>query len=351
MSDIPIGSPPVPPGRHAAPSGWYADPVDAAQERYWDGWQWSRNTRPNERGRGPTPRAPSPPPYGQPPQPAGQQPYPPSFPPQPYGPPQQPYGQPQQPYPAPYRPGAQPPLLTADGVPVSGWWWRALAIIIDGLIVGVIAALLSSPIYVRLFNGFADYFNEVIAAAEAGLPAPPQPSPTALIPVADQVSLGLIALAVEAAYLLIFLRWRSATPGKLVCGLRVVPVDQGRFPGPLAWRTIVIRMAVWVLPALPFLGVYLLIFRVLDVLFPLWQPKRQAIHDLAAGTQVVKIDSYLARRRDDPAAHLAQTQPPVAVRALPRMITSSPSSKKVRSPPASRSGRVPFQLSSSRDPC
>ena len=46
VSDIPIGSPPVPPGRHAAPGGWYPDPVDPAQERYWDGWQWSRNTRP-----------------------------------------------------------------------------------------------------------------------------------------------------------------------------------------------------------------------------------------------------------------------------------------------------------------
>src|SRR4028118_1050230 len=48
MSDIPVGSPPVPPGRHAAPGGWYADPVDPARERYWDGWQWSRNTRPSE---------------------------------------------------------------------------------------------------------------------------------------------------------------------------------------------------------------------------------------------------------------------------------------------------------------
>jgi uncharacterized RDD family membrane protein YckC len=280
VSDIPIGSPPVPPGRHAAPSGWYADPVDATQERYWDGWQWSRNTRPSERGRASTPRAPSYPPYGQPPQPSGQPPFPTSYPPQQYGQP------PQQAYPAPYRPGAKPLVLTADGVQVSGWWWRVLAVIIDSLIVGVIAGLLSSPIYLRLFNGFAAYFNEVIAAAEAGLPPPPQPSPTTLIPVADQLSLTLIAFAVEATYLLIFLRWKSATPGKLACGLRVVPVDQGRFHGPLAWRTIVIRVVVWVLPAL---SVYLLIFRALDVLFPLWQPKRQALHDLAAATQVVKI--------------------------------------------------------------
>ena len=53
VSDIPVGSPPVPPGRHAAPGGWYPDPVDPAQERYWDGWQWSRNTRPREGTRQP----------------------------------------------------------------------------------------------------------------------------------------------------------------------------------------------------------------------------------------------------------------------------------------------------------
>ena len=58
MSDIPVGSPPVPPGRHAAPGGWYADPVDPARERYWDGWQWSRNTRPRE-GQAPPYAAPA----------------------------------------------------------------------------------------------------------------------------------------------------------------------------------------------------------------------------------------------------------------------------------------------------
>ena len=47
-----------------------------------------------------------------------------------------------------------------------------LAGLIDGLIVGVIAAALSSPIYARLFARFAEYFNEIVAATEAGLPPP-----------------------------------------------------------------------------------------------------------------------------------------------------------------------------------
>ncbi|WP_198672010.1 DUF2510 domain-containing protein, partial [Desertihabitans aurantiacus] len=45
MSEIPVGSPQPPPGRHAAPGGWYPDPVDQRRERWWDGWQWSRDVR------------------------------------------------------------------------------------------------------------------------------------------------------------------------------------------------------------------------------------------------------------------------------------------------------------------
>ena len=47
----------------------------------------------------------------------------------------------------------------------------------------------------------------------------------------------------------------------------------------------VIRASVWVLPGISSL---LVLFTVVDVLFPLWHPKRQALHDLAAKTRVVK---------------------------------------------------------------
>jgi uncharacterized RDD family membrane protein YckC len=33
---------------------------------------------------------------------------------------------------------------------------------------------------------------------------------------------------------------------------------------------------------------FLLFFRVIDVLFPIWNPKRQALHDIAAKTQVIR---------------------------------------------------------------
>jgi uncharacterized RDD family membrane protein YckC len=71
----------------------------------------------------------------------------------------------------------------------------------------------------------------------------------------------------------------------LICGLRVVRVDQGHDPGPLPWSSIFIRAGIWVLPGISSL---LSLITVVDVLFPLWHPKRQALHDMAARTQVIR---------------------------------------------------------------
>jgi uncharacterized RDD family membrane protein YckC len=273
VSEIPVGSPPVPPGRHAAPSGWYPDPVNGANERYWDGWQWSRNTRPISNPPAGARSAPEQPP-GQ--QPHGQQPYGQ----QPYG--QQPYGQ-QAGYGVP---PARPGPTTADGVPLAGWWWRALAMVLDTVIVGVAASLLALPIYLRLAAALGDFVNASFEAAAQGRPMPPQPDVATLLSGTDQLILLAVGFGVELIYIVGFLRWRSATPGKLVVGLRVVPVDQGRSVARLSWSSVIVRALVWTVPNLQAL---LFVVRVVDILLPLWQPKRQALHDLAAKTQVVKI--------------------------------------------------------------
>jgi uncharacterized RDD family membrane protein YckC len=273
VSDIPVGSPPVPPGRHAAPSGWYPDPIDAGQERYWDGWQWSRNTRVRE---GAAPTAPA----GYPPQ----QGYPPNqgYPPQQGYPPNQ--GYPQQWSAQPTGGRAGQAALTADGVPLAGWWWRVLASLLDGVFGGIISSLVSLPLLVPLLGRFSAYFAQAMEAAQQGRSQPP-PSPNDLLPVADQLLLALIAVSVSFLYQVLFLRWKSATPGKLICGLRVVPVDQGRAREQLGWRSVIARAVVW---AAPGLNTLLSLVRLADVLLPLWHPKRQALHDLAARTQVVK---------------------------------------------------------------
>ncbi|MET0693823.1 MAG: RDD family protein [Propionibacteriaceae bacterium] len=324
MSDIPVGSPPVPPGRHAAPGGWYPDPLDQGRERYWDGWQWSRTTREVELPQGR--QQPGAAPYGQP-YGGG---YPTQLPPgqeQPYG--QPPTGATGQPPQNPYQPGqyqqdpnqqgqypqapsaqgqypqypngqypqgqyAQPAYgsgtpgiaaaRTADGVRLAGWWWRVLAVLIDWIIVSVIAAIPSIPIYRRLFDALAVVFAEAMEAARTGRPGP-VPTADSLISRSDQLLLTLITVGVAFVFHVVFLRWKAATPGKLITGLRVVPVDQGRNREPLSWNAVLTRTAVWVLPNAYSL---LLLVKVLDSLFPLWHPKRQALHDMAARTQVVR---------------------------------------------------------------
>ena len=283
MSDIPVGSPPVPPGRHAAPGGWYADPVDPARERYWDGWQWSRNTRPRESQPPPYAAAGSAPSGYPAPGPAGY-----SGPGSGGYPGQVPGGYPPPPgYPAAASYGypAGPVATTADGVPLAGWWWRVLAAVIDNALLSTVVTIIAAPVWLPIYEAFAAYLEAVIEAARAGAAAPPVMDANQLIPIRAQVIVTALSVGLGMLYHVTFLRWKGATLGKLACRLRVVPVDRGLDPGPLSWNAVIIRAAVWVLPGISSL---LALFTVVDVLFPLWQPKRQALHDLAAKTQVVR---------------------------------------------------------------
>jgi uncharacterized RDD family membrane protein YckC len=358
VTDIPVGSPPVPPGRHAAPGGWYPDPLDGRRERYWDGWQWSKNTRDGELPAGAVghPGSASPGAYpGQvPQQPYGNGGYPPQqgypgphvspqaeprpgagYPPAPAPPADgeqppggYPSGQPQGPYQqgpyqqgpyqqgpyqqgpyqqgpyqqgpyqqgpyqqGPYQqgqylanvPGRQD-VVTADGVPLAGWWHRLLAVALDWIFVSLLAIVPAIGIYRRLWAQVVVFFQESMRAAQAGQSAPPTPTAADLLAPRDTLTLTLVGLGMALVYNIVFLRWRAATPGKLICGLRVVPVGQGQNREALPWGTVLIRTVVWVLPKV---HAYLLAVRVVDALYPLRHPRRQSLHDLAARTQVVK---------------------------------------------------------------
>ena len=174
--------------------------------------------------------------------------------------------------------------MTADGVPLSSWWWRALAVVIDYVIITTIVTLITLPVWRSLYAAWASYFNGVMEAQRQGV-APPTVNVTDLISRNDQLILTVATLAVGMLYHVAFLRWKSATPGKMVCGLRVVPVDRGHATEHLAWSAVLIRASIWVLPGI---NSFLSLITVVDVLLPLWNPKRQALHDIAAKTQVIR---------------------------------------------------------------
>ena len=267
MTDIPIGSPPVPPGRHAAPSGWYPDPVDRRNERYWDGWQWGRDTRPAASSPGGGPRPP----------------YPPTS--QSYPPRSQPDGGTTG-YGGPTGAGAATTRAstTVDGVPLAVWGWRVLAAFIDYVFVSFLTAIPAAPLLRQVMLRMTDIFRRTVEAAQTGQ-APPAVTAADLMTTSEQLTYAGIAFAVGFAYHLLFLRFVHATPGKLIVGLRVVEAGRGRFSGPLGWRSAVVRAAAWTVPQL---WTCLLLFLLVDCLFPLWQRNRQALHDLAARTQVIR---------------------------------------------------------------
>ena len=88
----------------------------------------------------------------------------------------------------------------------------------------------------------------------------------------------IIQLLVSGAYEVFFLSRSGATPGKKIVGISVRLRYQA---GPPPMNTVLVRTGC-------FLGFQLLsVAYYLDVLWPLWDDKKQALHDKVAATNVV----------------------------------------------------------------
>ena len=271
------------------PSGWYDDPQDPSQLRYWDGVSWSSHVTPKV-----SPTAQDSTigmPYGV--APAAERPQGPGS--------QGAQGAPTAPGehgPARRWPQAGPmpaygqPLgwqsnqvTTPDGVVLSGWWKRVLAQIIDNIVVSIVALPLTFAPMRQTVNILQDYFQQVVNAVDAGSSTMP-PLPDSLSGPILQISVTMLIL--NLVYEIAFLTRTGATPGKRVAGISVRLRDK---PGPPTLDAVLKRTAVkqggdivGLVQVLSFFGS---LFRTVDVLWPLWDVKKQAIHDKAAGTNVV----------------------------------------------------------------
>jgi uncharacterized RDD family membrane protein YckC len=286
------------------PSGWYDDPQDPSQLRYWDGVVWSSHVTPKVSPTaqqsnigmpyGVTPAASRPQAYGSqgatgsPTAPGG------------FGSPQQgQQGQDQQggQWPAyGQHPGqlpaqqqgwqSHPSAATPDGVVLSGWWKRVLARIIDGVLIWIVALPLTFVPLRRVGTIFGDYFQRVMDAVEAGSSTlPTQPTAELNGPI---LQVSLTVLAVYLVYEIAFLTRTGATIGKRVVGISVRLRDK---PGPPPLVAVLKRTAVkeggGLIGSLPLIGILGSLFSLLDVLWPLWDSKKQALHDKAGATNVV----------------------------------------------------------------
>jgi uncharacterized RDD family membrane protein YckC len=267
------------------PSGWYDDPQDPSQLRYWDGVVWSSHVSPKV---SPTVQQSTiGMPYGVTPAAARHQPSGPQNPPAVPGqsPSPQDQGQPGGQWPASGQgPGGAPqlgwqshPATTPDGVALSGWWLRVLARLLDGIFTFLIALPLTGWFYYRYLSEAISWSRDVASRSESGAP------PVFSFPPWDVLQYvfmaGLIYFVVAGVYEVYFLTRSGATPGKKIAGISVRARNEA---GPPSTRAALIRTGVYY-----GLSLVSALANLLDVLWPLWDDKRQAIHDKAAATNVV----------------------------------------------------------------
>ena len=220
-------------------------------------------------------RAPAPPPAqpGAGPQPGPQYGQPQYGPPQ-YGPPQygpQQYGQPG------WRP--QPVPLSPDGRPLADFGTRLLAYLIDTALLGAVALVLFTPVFIWLF---ASILPDTTASSDPF--APTEPDLGALFLKFALVEVGLLLLLLVGYYVYyVEMMFRTGqTVGKKLIKVRVVPAEPGATltRGMAAKRYLVEFVGGFVIP----------FFSYLDGFWQLWdKPFQQTLHDKVAGTVVVKV--------------------------------------------------------------
>lgn len=277
---------------------WYPDPADPTRERYWDGTQWTHNTRPAA----PQPPAPAPmapaqtnpylrnmPEQGA----AGQQGT--GYPTQNVG--HQTMGQQHQAQPGwqpgPYQMAVDPGSLTDDGVPLAGWWQRVGAEIIDSILLGIVTFLVGFPWIRQIYQASRRMLNDILAQAQAGNQTTTTPDLSKYgLDTSVTLSLAAVSIGLALLYWVLCWRFRGASLGQMIAGIRVVPTGQGQAPRALPWTQAIVRGIVKTLLGegnnLPGIGTLLGLLWFVSCLLPLGQARRQTFHDMAARTQVVR---------------------------------------------------------------
>ena len=164
--------------------------------------------------------------------------------------------QPNQFSPQPNQPPAPQSPYGTDTVPMqrpAGFWLRLVAAIIDGCILGVVTL----PI------GFLAGIFGALSDSEA---------------IWINLGLRLVSLVAGFIYTALFFKYRGATPGKLLFGLRVVDSDTGLYIG---WGKTLLREYIG-----KFVGTVLLFsgFIMVGV-----RKDKRGLHDLVANTRVIRI--------------------------------------------------------------
>ena len=147
------------------------------------------------------------------------------------------------------------------GYALSGWWRRVGATMLDGLVVVPIATLIGLALGADFGQLWSDSGDEHWLA-------------TAGAAVGALLYFPAIMRATD-----------GRTLGKMAARIRVVRTDQAPMSFTRAtWREAIVKTAPTLLPW-PLSPLWLL-----DDLWPLWDRENRAIHDMLAGTRVIRSD-------------------------------------------------------------
>ena len=242
-----------PAGQPTPIAGWYADPIDGSRERYWDGQAWTHELRPVAA-------------------------------PQAMAEPRRPL--PQRPAEEDWQPGATalqvPGPRTPDGYPLAGWWQRVGANLIDGLVILALTLLVSAPVLPNLVEAFQGWWADAWYAAQVGRQMPdPESEQYGIMDAYGTVF--LINRAVGFAYATALQMRKGATLGMLALGMRVVPLGQGAQHNGLSVGTAAVRNLTFGVAGLFWVA------QLVNCFAPLANRNRQALHDMLARTQVVRV--------------------------------------------------------------
>jgi uncharacterized RDD family membrane protein YckC len=157
-----------------------------------------------------------------------------------------------------------------------------VARVLDSILKSVVAFALGYRLITPAMDAFREWFDRALLESQRGRPAPAFDVFSDVEVQRALTQYALVSLLVAGVYTVVLLRLWGATLGKRLLGLRVRSWDR---EGPLTWGQSLGR---WLtgegIAAFP---LFSLIWPLVNYLWPLWDRRRQAVHDKLPGTVVV----------------------------------------------------------------